>query len=195
MLHFCFTHHWPLVSERVLRWTGLCACLSILSQYAVFPGTYTWVCLHMHKQKREYVCGYMKHVHCYAWWVISVCMNGCVIGCACSCALSMQLLCMLGSAVTWPLLKNTQGSSSAEENDHLTLSGCFVSVFYVLWQGSDPSHMTRLDTVFYKNASDNTHATTKGQHNICASIMFQITYFSQAFSMKLSKLNGLYVNS
>lgn len=65
-------------------------------------------------------------------------MNACVIVRACSCALlCMQLLrtaaCYLGSAVTWPLLRNTRGGSSAEGNDHISHSQDFLNFSTCTW--------------------------------------------------------------
>lgn len=65
-------------------------------------------------------------------------MNACVIVRACSCALlCMQLLrtaaCYLGSAVTWPLLRNTRGGSSAEGNDHTSHSQDFLNFSTCTW--------------------------------------------------------------
>lgn len=64
-----------------------------------------------------FTCSHSMHFSCMGRRV-NECMNACVTVCAHSCALLSKCFftfsCLLGSAVTWPLLKNTRGS--AEKN-------------------------------------------------------------------------------
>lgn len=133
--HLSFTHHWPFVSERD-GGAGVRARMP----------AYTLDMLFFPLRAHDFSCTYTEALVC-PWQrvcaskvclrscsdrYISVCMNAWVIVRACPCALlCMQLLCTaacyLGSAVTWPLLRNTRGSGSAEENHHISHSLDFLN--------------------------------------------------------------------
>lgn len=102
------------------------ACLCILSQYVVLVHAHGFACTYTDKTVRlqlgvcaSKACSLSCMERC-----VSVHMNACVIVRVSSCALlSTQLLsaaCLLGSAVTWPLLRSTRGSGGAEENYHIS---------------------------------------------------------------------------
>lgn len=148
MLHIPAPHITGLSLVKDREWAGLCACMSVYTLIVYTLNLLSFL-LHAH----DFACTYTDKVVCLQHrecaskvclpscleWYISVCMNACVIVRACSCALlCMRLLptaaCLLGFSVTWPLLRKTRGSSSAEENDHISHSQVFLNFSTCTWE-------------------------------------------------------------
>lgn len=123
MLHISFSHITGFSLEAVSRSVCMHVCI-FTNVLSILLHAHYFVCA---TKEKSCVCSSASKVYLLSCLqrYISVCMNACVIVRACFflwARLLSAAACLLGSAVTWPLLRNTRGSSSAVDNYRISHS-------------------------------------------------------------------------